>query len=78
LAKGFQDDRYRELISLLVQRRGELGLSQSALAARLGTHQQFISRYETGERRLDVVEFCDIVGQLELNPTELIERLAAQ
>src|SRR5687767_11709728 len=60
LAKGFHDKRYRALVALLAERRRKLGYSQAALAARLGTHQQFVSRYETGERRLDVIEFHDI------------------
>jgi transcriptional regulator with XRE-family HTH domain len=46
-------------------------LSQQELAKRLGRHQQFVSRYETGERRLDVVEFVDIARVLGCDPGEL-------
>lgn len=65
-AKGNKahDPRYRELIDQLVAARKERGLSQEALAKLLGRHQQFVSRYETGERRLDVVEFVDIARRL--------------
>lgn len=72
LAKGFQDERYRRLIQQLVDRRRELQLSQAALAERLGTHQQFVSRMETGERRLDVVEFCDVAAALGLKAAEML------
>ena len=65
--KGFQDGRYRALVGKLVEARKEAGLSQDALASRLGRHQQFVSRYEIGERRLDIVEFIDICRALGLD-----------
>lgn len=58
------DLRYRGLIDNLVKARKEQDLSQDALAKLLGRHQQFVSRYETGERRLDVIEFVDIARAL--------------
>ena len=75
--KGFGDDRYRALIARLVQARKEAGLSQEGIAKRMGKHQQFVSRYETGERRLDVVEFCDIARLLGLDPAALIASVPA-
>jgi transcriptional regulator with XRE-family HTH domain len=70
--KGFGDERYRRLIAALVEARQSAGLSQLALATVLGRHQQFVSRYETGERRLDVVEFIDIARGLGCDPVGLI------
>lgn len=72
MSKGFQDRRYRDLIGRLIAQRKELRLTQATLAKRLGRHQQFVSRYETGERRLDVVEFADIAAALELSATDLL------
>jgi len=66
--KGFHDERYRALVGTLVEARKAAGLSQGALADRLDRHQQFVSRYETGERRLDVVEFIDISRALAIDP----------
>jgi ribosome-binding protein aMBF1 (putative translation factor) len=66
------DERYRKLIDLLTAQRKELGLSQEALAERLGHHQQFVSRYETYQRRLDVVEFADVTRTLGLDIQILI------
>jgi len=71
-SKGFQDERYRALVERLVARRKELGFSQADLADRIGNHQQFVGRYEIGERRLDVVEFVDIARALELDPLDLL------
>lgn len=74
--KGFQDPRYRELIQKLVEERKRLGLSQEALAERIGLHQQFVSRYELGERRLDVVEFADVAQALGLVPSDLVRTVS--
>jgi transcriptional regulator with XRE-family HTH domain len=67
-AKGFQDERYRALIDALVEARRQQRMTQTDLAKALGHHQQFVSRYETGERRLDVVEWIDIARCLGLDP----------
>ena len=45
--------------------RIEKGLTQVDLAARLGLPQSYVSKYETGERRVDFVEtslICDALG----------------
>ena len=77
-AKGNKahDPRYRELIDKLVAARKERGLSQEVVAKLLGRHQQFVSRYETGERRLDAIEFVDIARQLGVS-IEVLEQVAA-
>lgn len=77
MAKGFQDERYRELIGKLVAERRRLGLSQRELAEKIGQHQQFVSRYETGERRLDVVELIDVARALGANVGTLVAGVSA-
>ena len=71
MPKGFHNPRYRALIEQLVAARQEKGWRQADLAARLGHHQQFISRVETGERRIDFIEFADIARVLDLDLAEL-------
>lgn len=71
--KGFGDERYRALIAALVKIRTDRGLSQQAVADLLGRHQQFVSRYEIGERRLDVIEFVDVARILGADPADLIK-----
>lgn len=71
--KGFQDERYRSLIARLIDARKALGLSQEEVGARLNRHQQFVSRYETGERRLDVVEFVDVARALGCDIAVIID-----
>lgn len=72
--KGFRDDRYRALIGALVEARQGQGLTQKALAEKIGRHQQFVSRFETGERRLDVVEFADVAHALQLDLAQMLAR----
>jgi hypothetical protein len=36
----------------------------------------YVSKYERGERRLDVVEFLEIVKVLEADPHEIIRKIA--
>ncbi|MFL6759462.1 helix-turn-helix domain-containing protein [Sphingomonas sp.] len=73
MAKGLHDERYRRLMERLVARRKELGLTQQAVADMVGMHQQNVSRFETGERRLDVVEFLDVAHALGLTATTLLQ-----
>lgn len=57
--------QHQHLRRLLVEARERAGLSQVEVAQKLRRAQSFVSKYELGERRLDVVEFlhvCDILG----------------
>ncbi len=71
----------RVLLSLLREMRREAGLRQADLAERLGKPQSFVSKVESGERRLDVLELrevCVACGvTLEGFARRLEQRLAA-
>ncbi|MEK7426580.1 MAG: helix-turn-helix domain-containing protein, partial [Actinomycetota bacterium] len=56
----------RELLRELAVRREKLGLSQTAVAARMGTSQSAVARLETGEvdTKLSTIErFAAALGQ---------------
>ena len=36
----------------------------------------YVSKYERGERRLDVIEFLEITKALDVDPIEIIRKLA--
>lgn len=62
------------LTSLLRQVRLDAGLTQLQLAEKIGQRQSYVSKYENGEQRLDLIELeaiCDAVG-IEL--TTFVER----
>ncbi|MGH8884888.1 MAG: helix-turn-helix domain-containing protein [Egibacteraceae bacterium] len=56
----------RRLLRELVERRGELGLSQTVVAARMGTSQSVVARLESGEvdARLSTIErYAEALGR---------------
>lgn len=64
----------KRLQALLRQARVEGGLRQSDLAKRLGQPQSFISKYESGERRLDLPELRDVCEALGFPLKEFIRK----
>lgn len=52
----FHDREYQVVLTRLYQARKEQGLTQAEVANKLGKPQSFVSRSETGERRIDVIE----------------------
>ncbi|MDZ4791849.1 MAG: helix-turn-helix transcriptional regulator [Hyphomicrobiales bacterium] len=44
-------------------------MTQEQLAKRLGKPQSFVAKTEGGERRLDVVEFIDLVKAMKIRST---------
>ena len=65
----------KELCRLLRQVRRGQGLSQAELAESLGEPQSFVSRYETGQQRLDVLELRKVCQALGLLLSEFAVRL---
>jgi transcriptional regulator with XRE-family HTH domain len=67
-------DAYKKLRDLLVEARKSAGLTQADLASRLQRPQSFVSKYERGERRLDVVEFGEVAKALSVDPAKLLDK----
>jgi len=65
------------LQALLRQVRQEAGMRQVDLATRLGQHQSYVSKYESGERRLDILELRQVCQVLGISLTDLILRFEA-
>lgn len=53
-------------------------MRQVDLAKRLGKPQSFASKIETGEHRLDVIEFLVVVGAIGADPVELIAKVSSE
>ena len=62
---------YEALRETLVEMREEAGLSQRALAEKLGRERSFVGRIELGERRLDLVEFFWVCQACERNAADV-------
>jgi transcriptional regulator with XRE-family HTH domain len=64
--KSIQSNRYRQMIQRLRTARKDAGLTQSQVAARLDQPQSFVSKCESGERRVDALElerFAELYGK---------------
>lgn len=55
---------HKRLLALLRKTRLKAGLRQIDVAKRLREPQAFVSRYETGERRLDLLELREVCGAI--------------
>ena len=63
------------MTDLLREVRLENGLTQVGLAARIEKDQAYVSRYESGQRRLDVLEVREICQAIGITLEEFIRRL---
>jgi transcriptional regulator with XRE-family HTH domain len=76
--KSIYSAEYQRLCALLRELRHEAGLTQVQVAARLDVPQSFISKYESGERRLDVVELRHVAAALGVSHQVILERLEVE
>lgn len=60
------------MIELLVAARKDAGITQVELGKRIGQRQTFVSKFELGERRLDVAEFVAVSRAIGADPHEII------
>lgn len=68
------DERRLALQRVLKQLREDAGLTQEELADRLKKDQSFVSRFERGERRLDLIELAEIATACGSRLAELVKR----
>jgi len=64
----------QRLQELLRQIRMNVGLKQTDLAEKLGQSQSFVSKYESGERRLDLLELRQICEALGISLLEFVRK----
>ena len=73
----FDGDEGRQqavLQNLLRQWRVNANLRQQDVAERIGKPQPFVSKYESGERRLDLVELRLICKAMDISLEEFVRR----
>jgi transcriptional regulator with XRE-family HTH domain len=66
--------QHEALRYLLLNIRKEGGLRQTEVARRLGRPQSFVSKYESGQRRLDLVELEEVCHALGISLLEFVAR----
>lgn len=70
-------EKHKILLELLKKTRLEAGLRQVDLAKKLRVPQSMISKYEVGERRIDLLELREICAALEISLSGFITQLEA-
>jgi transcriptional regulator with XRE-family HTH domain len=74
MAKSVFTRRYERFLEALRQARTDSGLTQTEVARRLGRPQSFVSKCESGERRVDVVELLEFCRAYGVSPLAFIAR----
>ena len=69
------EDLFREMLREL---RQEKGLTQAQVAQRLGSPQSYVSKYETGERRLDFVETVFVCEALDIPLEDFVKAFSTK
>jgi len=73
IVKSIYDEKYKFIISKLVERRKQIGLTQQELADRLGWERTIINKIENCIRRIDVVETAKICRSLDIRLTDILD-----
>ena len=66
---------YSVLLRLLAERREKSALTQTQLAKKLGVTQSTISKFERGDRRLDVIQLRTICSHLGVSLSDFVAEL---
>ncbi len=73
----FQDDIRRETLRTeLREARLRAGLRQIDVATTLGKPQSYVTKIESGERRIDLIETLDLCRAVSLDPKILVKKLS--
>ncbi len=74
MSGGTQTEK-EALRNLLRLQRGEAGLRQVDLAKKLGKPQSYISKYESGEKSLDILEVKEICAVFKITLSDFSKKL---
>ncbi len=74
-SKSLHTPAYERIRTLMRETRYAADLSQEELAARLGREQIYVSRCESGLRRVDLLEWLEIMVACKADPCEFIEAI---
>jgi transcriptional regulator with XRE-family HTH domain len=73
--KSIYRKEYKYFIEVLVEFRNKAGLLQIDLAKKLNVQQSYVSKIETGQRRVDIIELREICFYLNTNLVEFTKQL---
>lgn len=71
MPKTIRSSQHQRLLEILTDARLKAGLTQQVLAQKLGRPQSYVAKYENGERRLDLIEFVELVEAMDADPKKI-------
>jgi transcriptional regulator with XRE-family HTH domain len=82
LSKNDADSNFRSpadarAAEMLKELRLKKGMTQQELALKLGKPQSFVAKYETGARRIDLLDLIALSRALDFDPGRFVAKLAA-
>ena len=78
MEKSIFSQEYTTLLLLLKSARRNANITQIELAHRLKQSQSFVSKYERGERRIDIIQLRTICHMLGVSLPDFIKTLEAE
>ena len=63
------------LVNALISIREQMGWTQTDLAKKIGEYQSFVARLESGQRRVDVIEFLELAAVLQFDPCQILREV---
>jgi transcriptional regulator with XRE-family HTH domain len=75
IGKSVHSPEQAAFCALMIKARKNARLTQHDLAIRLRKPQSFVAKYEGGERRVDVIEFLQIMRAIGTDPVKILRDL---
>lgn len=75
MEKSIHQKRYHAMIALLRGKREAKGITQIQLAEKLNVSQTVVSKIETCERRLDLIELIDVCDAINVSFMDFLTEL---
>jgi transcriptional regulator with XRE-family HTH domain len=76
MVRQYGTPQHEALRRLLIGERKRAGLSQNELSRRLRWSRQTISKIETGEKRVTVVELLELAAAIGFDPMTALRRVS--
>ena len=73
--EDFHSPAYDVFRGLLKEQREKARLSQEQLGVRIDKPQSWVSKFERGERRIDLIEFLSIAHAIGIDPVKFVRDL---
>ncbi|PHQ80226.1 MAG: transcriptional regulator [Coxiella sp. (in: Bacteria)] len=67
---------YKTFLKTIIRARKDAGVTQVELACSLGKPQPWVSNYENGIRRIDIIEFYAVARAIGADPVDLFTKIA--